>query len=165
MKMETKLKPIYRLRELLLEKLNPHFYVANAKYIRLTSLAAQDYVLSGNFSEYNHTKMGRAFKNLPGYVAVHKKYNIPYDPYLPMSPVGGINAGLVMDLAWSFDMDCKNLIIDANGNILDTGELPRSEVLHVYHNSGVSAVPVSGLNILMPSELKKIIQIASQNVR
>ena len=51
--METKLVPIYALRMLMLERLNPQFFAANADMILRTSLAAQDYILSGQYYEYD----------------------------------------------------------------------------------------------------------------
>ena len=49
--MEQNLLPIYKLRMMFLEKINPTFFIKNADLIRRTSLAAQDYLLSGAISE------------------------------------------------------------------------------------------------------------------
>ena len=70
--MKQKLLPIYDLRMQLLQKLNPKFYAENADTIRRSSLAAQDYFLSGTYREYDD-RMGTLFKKLPGYISVHKK--------------------------------------------------------------------------------------------
>ena len=77
--MKQKLLPIYDLRMQLLQKLNPKFYAENADTIRRSSLAAQDYFLSGTYREYDD-RMGTLFKKLPGYIGVHKKYKLTKKP-------------------------------------------------------------------------------------
>lgn len=163
--METKLTPIFTLRKILLQRTNPDFFARNEDYIAKTSLAAQDYFLSGAYGEYNRYTMGHAFKNLPGYVNVHKKYNLPYNPNAPIIMPQGINSGLVMDLTWSYGRDVFNNIIDRGGNILRPETLHNSEVLQVYHNSEVSGVPARALKLLLPSELKQILAMIEHGGR
>ena len=155
--MQTELRPIFQLREELLQKINPDFFASEHNLIRRSALAAQDYVLSGAYSEYK-PYMGRTFKHLAGYVAVHKKYHLPYNPYLPDDCHARLHPGLVMDLAWSFNTDKINGIIDANGNIRNADQLSKSQVLAVYHNSERYGIPVLALNELMPSTLTRIMQ-------
>lgn len=152
--MQTELVPIFKLRETLLQMINPDFFASESALIHRSSLAAQDYVLSGAFAEYK-PYMGRTFRHLAGYVAVHQKYFLPYNPYVTNERTR-LHPGLVMDLAWSFNTDRTNGIIDANGNIRDSARLPESQVLAVYHNSARSGTPLHALNNLMPSTLAKI---------
>ncbi len=159
--MNTILVPIYELRVKLLEKINPHFFKNNYDLILRTSLAAQDYVLSGNYHEYD-PRMGHAYKTLPGYIKVHQKYKIPYNPELPQNCV---NSGLVMDLAWAFRIDLINGVIDEKGNIRNTNALPTSEVLQVYHNSHLSGTPSTAFSIYPPSQIQYILNNVCRRTR
>lgn len=161
--METKLSPIFMLRAMCLARVSPQFYTANEKLIHASSLAAQDYVLSGGYSEYS-PNMGRAFKNLPQYLAVHKKYNLPYNADATIVPLQGINPGLVMDLAWSFQQDALHSIIDGHGNIIAPEKLTQSEVLHVYHNSGALGVPIDALKTITRYQFNQMVK-SVQNTR
>lgn len=163
--METKLTPIFTLRKILLQRINPGFFARHQDYITKTSLAAQDYFLSGAYGEYDRYSMGQAFKNLPGYVDVHKKYQLPYNPHAPIGTPQEINSGLVMDLTWSYGKDVFNNIIDRGGNILRPETLHNSEVLQVYHNSEISGVPATALKLLLPSELKQILAMVERGGR
>lgn len=163
--METKLTPIFTLRKILLQRINPGFFARHQDYITKTSLAAQDYFLSGAYGEYDRYSMGQAFKNLPGYVDVHKKYQLPYNPHAPIGTPQEINSGLVMDLTWSYGKDVFNNIIDRGGNILRPETLHNSEVLQVYHNSEISGVPATALKFLLPSELKQILAMVERGGR
>lgn len=163
--MKEKLLPIYALRMLLLEKLNPHFFKENAAFILRTSLAAQDYVLSGNYYEYDKDRMGHLFRTLPGYIHVHQKYKIPYNPKASLLTPYEVNPGLVMDLAWSLKTDILNGIVDQKGNIKDTKSLIGSEVLHVYHNSQLSGIPVNALGFLPTSQIQRMIALAGQRTK
>ena len=160
--MQDKLIPIYAIRMMFLEKLNPRFFAANYELIRRTSLAAQDYVMSGDYQEYN-LNMGRMFKLLPGYIAVHKKYNLPYNPTLAMS--GPVNSGLVMDLAWSLHQDIVGSVVTDTGDVTDVSKLPQSEVLRVYHNSSIHGTPVGALYTLLPWQVDKILNTARAQSR
>lgn len=156
--MDKKLVPIYELRVKLLEKLNPNFFKENYDLILRTSLAAQDYVLSGSYQEYDK-RMGRTYKRLPGYIQVHKKYKIPYNPEQLTSLVpGSVNSGLVMDLAWALRTDIINGIVDTQGNIKTPNKLPLSEVLQVYHNSYLSGTPSNAFSIYPPSQIQGILK-------
>ena len=157
--MQKALVPIYALPIMLLEKVNPKFFAANSDLILRSSLAAQDYYLSGRYYEYDH-RTGRLFKKLPGYISVHREYNLPYNPNTIMLDSPGIHPGLVMDLAYSFQTDKLNNIIDANGDVKDINTLPSSEILHVYHNSQSSGVPVNALRFITPSQLEKMLAMA-----
>lgn len=163
--MENKLLPIYALRIKLLEKINPEFFIKNADMIKRTSLAAQDYVLSGTYKEYNRS-MGRTFKILPGYINVHKKYNLPYSPdtsaLIPDMP---LNPGLVMDLAWSLTTDKTNGIVDANGALKDVYQMPESEVLRVYHNSSASGTPINALYLMTITQVQTLLENLNQNTK
>lgn len=159
--METKLVPIYALRMLMLERLNPQFFAANADMILRTSLAAQDYILSGQYYEYD-PRTGRLFRKLPGYISIHKKYNLPYDPETSTLIPQSINPGLVMDLSWSFQTDKLNGIIDDRGNIRDTKRLGSSEVLQVYHNSSASGTPINALYKITKSQFEAMVASTMQ---
>lgn len=163
--MENKLVPIYALRVLLLQKLNPKYFEANKQLILRSSLAAQDYVLSGHYYEYNRDTMGQNFRRLPEYTKVHKKYNLPYDPEISVLVPQTIHPGLVMDLAWSLQHDKLRNIVDAKGNIKDTNKLTMSEVLQVYHNTNLSGTPVNALHMLNKIEIAKLLNTANQNTK
>ena len=153
--MEQKLLPIYELRAMFLEKVNPNFFAQNADLIRRTSLAAQDYYMSGAYKEYD-IRSGHMFRIQPGYIAVHKKYNLPYSTTItPNTAI--LNPGLVMDLAWSLKTDIINNVVSSNGEIYDISKLPQSEVLQVYHNSRTYGVPINALYLLRPSQIEKIL--------
>ncbi len=154
--MQTQLLPIFQLRELCLAAINPVFYQQNATMIRNSSLAAQDYLLSGTYKREYHSHLGRNFKHLPGYRKIHEKYSIPYNPYATSHDDESINPGLVMDLAWSFNTDIVNGIIDANGNIRNRATLPNSQVLGAYHCSAMSGTPSSAFRLLLPSQMDAI---------
>lgn len=154
--METKLVPIFTLRAMCLEKISPRYFATNAEMIKGTSLAAQDYVLSKDYLEYS-PYMGLNFKELPKYVAVHKKYNLPYAPNERLLGAGGINPGLVMDLAQSFHKDTLDKIIDDRGNIIAPNKIYFSEVMKTYHNSTASGVPIDALRNIEPSQLEAML--------
>ena len=154
--MENNLLPIYMLRMLLLEKGNPKYFAANKDLILRTSLAAQDYVLSGGYYEYDKRTMGLEFRNLPKYTQVHQKYKLPCNPDILVLSAYSIHPGLVMDLSWSFQQDKTRNIVDSKGNILDENKLSMSEVLQVYHNTSISSRPIisfRALNAAQQSEL------------
>lgn len=159
--METKLVPIYALRMLMLEQLNPNFFAANADMILRTSLAAQDYILSGQYYEYD-PRTGHMFKKLPSYINIHKKYNLPYDPENSMLIPHIINPGLVMDLSWAFQTDKLNGIIDDRGNISDAKRLGASEVLQVYHNSSTYGTPINALYKITKSQFETMVASTMQ---
>ena len=138
--MEQKLLPIYTLRIMFLEKLNPIFFSKNAELIYRTSMAAQDYFLSGAYKEYNNN-MGHLFKTLPGYIAIHNKYNLPYDPY-SVKYAAILNPGLVMDLTWSLKTDITNTVVNKNGSINATDKLPQYQPSGNQPHGG--SFPVSG---------------------
>lgn len=154
--METKLAPIFTLRVMCLEKISPRYFATNAEMIKRTSLAAQDYVLSKDYLEYS-PYMGLNFKELPKYVAVHKKYNLPYVPKETLLKLGGINPGLVMDLAQSFRKDTLDNIIDECGNIITPNRIYFSEVMKTYHNSTASGIPVDALRNIGPTQLEQML--------
>ncbi len=160
--MENKLLPIYALRMLLLQRVNPKFFAENADMIKRTSLAAQDYYLSGAYTEY-HEYMGRAFKSLPNYVNIHKKYNLPYNPAEYFVPANGLNTGLVMDLAWSLRTDIINGVVSPNGDIDDIRKMPLSEVLHVYHNTSASGTPINALYKITRFQAEQLLNTIHQN--
>ena len=145
--METKLMPIFALRAMLLQQAGPQCFARNHDLIIRTSLAAQDYVRSGKFYEYDR-RTGHAFKQLPGYIAVHKRYNIPYNPTSSQLGLSTVNPGLVMDLAWALNSDMLANIVDRNGNIIAPDRLFSSEVLRVYHNSNAYGVPIDAFNAI-----------------
>ena len=146
--METKLMPIFELRAMCLKTLSPQYYARNADLIRRTSLAAQDYVLSGDIYEINPVSWS-SFKNLPGYTKVHAKYNLPYTTHANPFESTGLNPGLVMDLAQALKTDELRNIIDSHGNIINPNNLMYSKVLRIYHNSAMSGIPVMALkNVL-----------------
>ncbi len=156
--MEQKLLPIYTLRIMFLEKLNPIFFSKNAELIYRTSMAAQDYFLSGAYKEYNNN-MGHLFKTLPGYIAIHNKYNLPYDPY-SVKYAAILNPGLVMDLTWSLKTDITNTVVNKNGSINATDKLPQSEILQVYHNSKENGIPINAIHMLMPHQIEQLVRNA-----
>ena len=160
--MQTQLLPIFQLRELCLAAINPTFYKQNAELIRRSALAAQDYILNGIYHREYHTHIGRNFKHLPGYKEVHKKYDIPYDPYNTAGNPTAINPGLVMDLAWSFNSDTINGIISPQGDIKNPARLRDSEIMAVYHCSPVSGTPASAFTLLVPSQMDKLIASAQK---
>ena len=65
--MQTKLIPIFQIRELCLQKLNPILFQKEYKIIHNSALAAQDYILSGAFKEYN-PRMGLSFLDISRYI-------------------------------------------------------------------------------------------------
>ena len=154
--MQKQLLPIFQLRELCLAAINPTFYQQNATMIHNSSLAAQDYLLSGTYKREYQSHMGRNFKHLPGYRKIHEKYSIPYNPHATDPDNKFINPGLVMDLAWSFNTDVVNGIIDTNGNIRNRATLPHSQVLGAYHCSATSGTPSSAFRLLLPSQMDAI---------
>lgn len=162
--MNEKLVPILALRLILLEKLKPQFVKENYKMILGSSLAAQDYILSGHYHEYDQ-RMGKLFKKLPEYIKVHQKYKLPYNPTQINQKNQIINPGLVMDLAWSFRTDIINGLVDSAGNIQDVTKIPSSEVLKVYHNSSEYGVPSDALYVLPPSQLRQIINQVRQKTK
>ncbi|MBO8407086.1 MAG: hypothetical protein IAC77_01335 [Proteobacteria bacterium] len=149
--METKLMPIFALRAMLLKRISPQSFARNADLIKRTSLAAQDYVRSGKFYEYDR-RTGYAFRQLPGYIDVHKRYNIPYNPSSSPLDAGIVNPGLVMDLAWALNSDMLANIVDRNGNIIAPDRLFSSEVLQVYHNSSGYGVPIDAFNAIQRTQ-------------
>ena len=162
--MEQNLLPIYKLRMMFLEKINPTFFIKNADLIRRTSLAAQDYLLSGAYDEYKFM-MGRHFRNLPGYIAVHKKYNLPYNPYVMTPENTTLNPGLVMDLANSLNTDIINLVVNSKGEITDMRNLPKSEVLRVYHNSQNNGTPINVLQYVPMFQIERMMLASRQITR
>ena len=158
--MKQKLLPIYELRIQLLRAMNPKFYTANADMIRRSSLAAQDYVLSGTYQEYD-TRMGTLFKTLPGYINIHKKYHLPYNP----ESTAPINPGLVMDLAWSLRADMINGVVDKTGKLKNISLLPESRVLRVYHNSKFNGTPSVALSILPRHRIEDMLLATHQYTR
>ena len=162
--MKKDLIQIYALRMLLLEKINPNFFKENYNFIKKTSLAAQDYVLSGGYYEYD-PRTGQAFRKLPEYIKIHKKYKIPYNPATSMLTEHIVHPGLVMDLSWSLKTDMLNGIVDAHGNIMEPNSLKSSEVLHVYHNSSSSGIPVNALQTLTPTQLTNMLSAIKQRTK
>lgn len=150
--MQQDLVPIFKIRELCLQQLNPTLFKKEYTIIHNSALAAQDYVMSGMFQEYK-PQLGLGFKRLPGYIAIHKKYHLPYNP----DNTTQINPGLVMDLAHAYQEDITNGIIDKQGNIRKPDALAQSEVLAVYHNSATYGTPSIALRLLIPSQVKHIL--------
>ncbi len=146
--MQTELIPIFKLRDMCLARLNQRYYTKHADLIHRSALAAQDYVLSGTYASEYKSYMGRTFKQLPGYIAVHQKYNLPYDAKASTLSAQILHPGLVMDLAWAFATDITNGIVDKYGNIIAPNYLASSEVLAVYHNTSAYGVPVNALQLL-----------------
>lgn len=150
--METKLMPIFELRAACLQNLSPKYYAQNADLIRRTSLAAQDYVISGNIYEYNNINGAISFDKLPEYINVHAKYNLPFNAFARPFEQNGLNPGLVMDLAQALKSDELNNIIDTRGNIINTNKLFSSKVLRIYHNSPMlSGIPLFALRKVLTS--------------
>ena len=161
--MKQELLPIYALRMMFLEKINPQFFVQNADLIRRTSLAAQDYFMSGTYKEYD-ARSGRMFRTQPGYIAIHQKYNLPYSTTInPSTAV--LNPGLVMDLTWALKTDITNNIVHPNGDIDSINKLPESEVLQVYHNARQYGIPINAMYMLMPSQIEKMMADARTKTR
>lgn len=159
--MQTTLIPIFQIRELCLQKLNPILFQKEYKIIHNSALAAQDYILSGAFKEYN-PRMGLSFKRLPGYIAVHKKYNLPYSPDASIRESIQLNPGLVMDLAYAFNQDITNGIIDAHGNIRKPEALGQSEVMSVYHNQATHGEPAIAFRLMTPSQITQMLRHTTQ---
>lgn len=159
--METKLAPIFKLRIICLKQTNPQYYETHKKQIRNSSLAAQDYVLSGKIYEYR-PYMEKNFKELPEYIKIHKKYSLPFKPDEIILTNNDVNSGLVMDLSWSFEKDRTHLIIDEKGNIINPEKIYDSEVLKVYHNSNASGIPADALKEISPTAIIKIIKTAQK---
>ncbi len=151
--MNTELVPIFKLRQLCLALVNPAFYAKNADLIYRASLAAQDYIFSGASREYQ-TYLKDNFQTLPGYVAVHQKYNL----------TGLVNPNLVMDLMWGFKTDNINGIIDMRGNIKNTAILPKSRIMGTYHNSDLSGIPINAFK-LYPEQIEKLLITAQQHTK
>lgn len=155
--METKIVPIFQLRILCLQTINPVYYTNNKDMIIRATLAAQDYIFSGKFNEYNRT-MGKNFENLPGYRAVHKKYQLRYTYHnSTTSRSVGVNPGLVMDLAYSFHLDSYRSIINKRGEIINSKKLYLSEVLNVYNNDANSGIPMDALKKISEEQFAKIL--------
>ncbi len=151
--MTTELAPIFKLRELCLALVNPKFYAKNADLIHRSSLAAQDYIFSGAAREYQ-SYMKSSFHALPGYVAVHHKYNLK----------DNVNPNLVMDLTWSFKNDCINGIIDVHGNIKNYATLYNSRFMRIYHNTDLSGIPINAFR-LYPEQIERLLKQAEQKTR
>ncbi len=153
---------IFHIRALLLREMNPRFYAQNADIIFRSSLAAQDYVMSGTYAKEYTAPVGRqAFRSLPGYIAVHQKYNLPYSPTASVRESTTLHPGLVMDLAWAFTQDLKANIIDSKGD-MNIARLGQSEVLSVYHNSPASGVPVEKFNSISLNNFSKLMVQTNQ---
>jgi len=164
--MESTMAPIFSLRAMFLRKLHPAQYSNMEKYVLQTSLAAQDYVLSGMYREYDIEKNKTSFKKLPGYVAIHEKYNIPYDPDAPFNNAGNmVGTDLVMNLAWALNHDINNEIVDPYGEFLYSQQLMTSEVLHVPHTPVSNKIPRDILKTISPLDLQKLLVLASQRMR
>ena len=151
--MNTQLAPIFKLRELCLALVNPKFYAKNADLIHRASLAAQEYISSGASREY-HAYMGPNFKTLPGYVALHEKYEL----------TNQVNPSLVMDLMWSFKSDAVDGIIDARGNIKNIAKLRISRVMGTYHNTDLSGTPINAFK-LYPEQIERLLAQANENTK
>ena len=154
-KMTKELIPIFKLRSMLLQQVCPYYFAKHSDLILRTSLAAQDYVKSGKFYEYD-SRTGQTFKTLPNYINIHKKYDLPYTPTAEVYEMI-LNPGLVMDLAWSLNTDQLHKIVDENGNILAQRRLYESEVLHVYHNSPAHGIPLDAFLRMQRTEQDKLI--------
>lgn len=162
--MTKQLIPIYKLRVILLKTANPKYFDLNRTYILGSSFAAQDYVLSGHYYEYDK-RMGLNFKQLPEYTKVHKKYNLPYNPKLLIVTENTINPGLVMDLAWSLQQDKLKGIIDSEGNIINASKLQSSEVLQVYHNTSMSGYPINILKNMKSEQINQLLSLIQNKTR
>lgn len=163
--MKTNIAPIFVLREICLQQISPNYYKSHQDVIRRASLAAQEYVTSGKIKEYNYS-LGKNFRQLPGYLAVHEKFNLKY----PMNdndsiPVQGVNAGLVMDLSHSFLKDKSNAIIDEAGNIIDPNKACFSEVLKVYQNTSSAGIPADALKIMSKNQFTQILDSLRQKTK
>ena len=156
------LSTIFHIRALLLREMNPRFYTQNADIIFRSSLAAQDYVMSGTYAKEHTAPAGRqVFKTLPGYIAIHQKYNLPYNPSASVRESTVLHPGLVMDLAWAFTQDLKTNIIDAQGDV-NVARLAQSEVLAVYHNTPASGVPVEKFHSISLNSFSKLMMQTNQ---
>lgn len=158
--MEQNLLPIYALRMMLLEKLNPTFFNKNKKMILGSSLAAQDYYLSGKYYEYDR-RSGHMFMTMPDYIEVHHKYGLPYNPATSYR-ANNLNPGLVMDLANSLQTDKINGIINSDGSIKNIKTLPQSEVLKVYHNSSINGTPINALRTMTLSQIESMLVLLTK---
>lgn len=155
--MQKTLVPILQIRELCLQRLNPTLFSKEYDIIHSSALAAQDYILSGTFQTEFNPRLGPTFKRLPGYIAVHQKYKLPYNPDTYTTNTVRLNQGLVMDLAHAYQDDITNGIIDKQGNIRKPEALAQSEVLAVYHNSASYGAPAIALHLLPPSQIKQML--------
>lgn len=163
--MQTKIAPIFLLREICLQQVSPNYYALHKDVIRRAALAAQEYVISGKIKEYNRS-MGKDFNKLPGYVAVHKEFNLKYpEKDTDSIPTQGINSGLVMDLSWSFIKDKNDKIIDGAGNIISPEKACYSEVLKVYQNSASTGIPTDALKKMSKNEFKQILDSLTQKTK
>lgn len=164
--MQKTLVPIFQLRELCLQKLNSTLFNKEFEIIHNSALAAQDYILSGRFTTEYNPRMGMAFKRLPGYIAVHQKYNLPYNPDTTTPNTTRLNPGLVMDLAHAYHDDIINGIIDRQGNIRNISRLPQSEVMAVYHNSAIYGTPANAFQLMTSTQFQKMLtQSVQQHTR
>lgn len=153
---------IFQLRALLLREMNPRFYAQNADIILRSSMAAQDYVISGTYGKEYTAPVGRqAFRSLPGYIKVHNKYDLPYNSNASVREATVLHPGLVMDLAWAFTQDLNTHIIDAQGDV-NIGRLEHSEVLSVYHNTPASGIPAEGIKQISLNTFNKLMKQTKQ---
>lgn len=129
--MQTQLWEVFALRQFLLKKANPNF---NDELLTRSSLATQDWILSGNFfKSIPLIKDSVCLGDLPGYCDLSDKYELDFGFY----PLDGVNPGMPLCLANAYLRDYAYDRITKQGEIKvrTKAQLMKLDVLYVFQNS------------------------------
>lgn len=146
------------MRAALLKQEKPKLFSKHYRKVIRSSMAAQDYVLSGQYSiavqsqgarkiyplwdrpgyKENGAQYGFRYYTVPSAITFTPEYYAPNpapaDKTMYMIRCDELHAGLIWELAESFHNDVENGIITPTGKIKNLKLLPQSEVLRSYHN-------------------------------
>ena len=145
--MDTQLLGIFDIRAALFRRCNLKFYKQHEQDVINSSLAAQDFCLSGDLDGFDPNAMTSPQMFL--YAQLHADYFVPYK-YM--------ETGLVFDLAMALQSDIKSGLLGPDGKIVKPELLSSSNVLRVYHESEDSGIPVTALNRMKPQTRATFIQ-------
>ena len=147
--MHTQLETIFEMRNALLKRCNLKFYRQHEQVIKNSSLAAQDFYFSGDLDDYDMCSLHDLVHDSL-YASLHAAYNVPYQS----SDTRCVNSGLVLDLARALRDDINSGILGKTGEVMMPERLKESQVLHTYHNSEDSGIPVNFLKHMTPNAVK-----------
>ena len=143
--MQTELMDIFKLRANLLKRTDPDFYKENEYQIKQSSLAAQDYYLSGNYSNRPRKQDFVLFQDIPEYNKVHTKYHLDFNMLIANNS-NYIDMRVIMFLTQALSRDIKNKIISEYGQFFTDSydDIYRhSKVLYIAHESFMKKVAFS----------------------